>query len=718
VRWQAVLIVTILGFCGRAADASQPTSPPPELRIGMLSEAIHLDGILDEPAWTAAPAIDDLTMSEPRAGGRPSARTRIRVLADARTIVIGIVCEDPEPSRIVSFTKQRDAVLDSEDHVKVVLDTFLDGRSGYIFEVNPAGARYDALINPGGADANPEWDGIWDAATHRDEHGWSAEIWIPIQTLGFKRGLTRWHFNVQRRIQRLQETDRWASARPDWSITQTSRAGVLTGLPDFSVGLGLTVRPSAVTGGGIPAAGSPADGEAHASLDVLQRLGPNMNASASFNTDFAETEVDTRRTNLTRFPLFFPEKRTFFLEGSDIFHFGLALDERVLPFFSRRIGLVAGAQVPIAAATKINGRIGDASLGAVFARTRTVDGLVPGASLAAVRIKQNVLGESSIGFIGTAGDPTGVKDSWLVGSDFTYQTSHFSGDKNLRAGVSAQVMNRAGAVGDQTATAARIDYPNDLWALWFGATRIGDAFQPSLGFVPRPGTYSYDMGVDYSPRPHNGWLRQAFPQFEPTLVTDLHGRWESYEVFTAPVNWRFESGDRVEFNIVPEGERFDATFDLDGVAIPPRAYQWLRYRLEASSAAKRRFSAQATWRFGGFYSGSLDQFLLVGSWHPSGLISVDFSGERDLGRLKEGSFTETLAGVRLNLNVSPHLQASSFVQYDTTSASLGTNSRLRWTLTPVSDLFVIYNHNVRDVADRWRFDSNQFLVKFQYALRY
>jgi hypothetical protein len=677
-----------------------------------------LDGVLDEPAWGAAPAIDGLTMSEPRKGDVPSARTTIRVLADAHAIVVGIACDDPEPTAIVSFTKQRDASLSSEDNVTVVLDTVLDGRSGYVFQVNPSGARYDALINPGGSDANADWDGIWDAAVRRDAHGWSVEIWIPIQTLTFKHDLDRWHFNVERRIQRRQETDRWTAAEPDWSITQVTRAGFLTGLPAFDVGVGLTVRPAGIAGGGIPSAGAAATNQSHASLDATQRLTADLNASVSVNTDFAETEADAERINLTRFPLFFPEKRTFFLEGSDIFQFGFGLQDRLIPFFSRRIGLFAGQEVPIDIATKITGRAGDTNIGALYAHTRAVAGLVPGTDLGVMRVTHNVLDESSLGVIGTVGDPSGTSGTWLAGSDFTYRTSHFHGNRNLRAGVSAEVMNRAGAVGDQTATAARVEYPNDLWALWFGTTRIGDAFRPPLGFVPRTGIYAYDAGIDYSPRPHNGWLRQAFPQFEPTLVTDLHGRWESYEVFTAPINWRFESGDRVEFNVVPEGERLDAPFDLNGVVIPPAAYQWLRYRLEAGSALKRRFSAQATWRFGGFYSGSLDQFLLVGAWHPSGLLSIDFTGERDLGRLPEGRFAATLTGVRLNLNLTAHLQASSFIQYDTTGESVGTNTRLRWTYAPAGDLFVVYNHNLHSVDDRWHLDSNQLLVKLQYSFRY
>ena len=310
--WPAVWVVLGLAL----PVAAQPTAPGPQLRAGVLTGDVRVDGVLDEAAWAAAPAIDALTMSEPTAGGKPSATTTVRVLADAHALVIGIVCFDREPSRIVSFTKQRDAALDAEDNVTIVLDTFMDGRSGYVFQVNPSGARYDALINPGSSDANSNWDGIWDAATHRDAHGWSVEIWLPVQTIGFKHGLTQWHFNVQRRIQRLQETDRWASARPDWSITQVSRAGLLTDLPEFSVGLGLTVRPAMVAGAGVPSAGAPAEGDLHPSLDAWQRLGPDVTASGSLNTDFAETEVDTRRTNFTRFPLFFPEKRTFFLEGA------------------------------------------------------------------------------------------------------------------------------------------------------------------------------------------------------------------------------------------------------------------------------------------------------------------------------------------------------------------------------------------------------------------
>ena len=271
--------------------------------------------------------------------------------------MIGVVCEQPDIKEIVSFSVRRDAALNSEDHIRIVLGPFADGRSGYVFAVNPTGARYDGLINPGGESDNPDWDGIWEAATARLPNGWSVEIRIPVLTLAFKPGLHEWHFHVQRRIQRRLETDRWASPNRQYQITQTSRAGLLTDLPEFSLGVGLTVRPAVTGGGGVPSMGAAVEGDFQPSLDFSQRIGANILASGTVNTDFAETEVDTRRTNLTRFPLFFPEKRTFFLEGDDIFSFGLGLDQDVIPYFSRRIGLIEGNEVPISAGGKVNGRI-------------------------------------------------------------------------------------------------------------------------------------------------------------------------------------------------------------------------------------------------------------------------------------------------------------------------------------------------------------------------
>jgi hypothetical protein len=248
--------------------------------------------------------------------------------------------------------------------------------------------------------------------------------------------------------------------------------------------------------------------------------------------------------------------------------------------------------------------------------------------------------------------------------------------------------------------------------------RIGRNFDPSLGFVPRPSVQLWNLGVNHSPRFTRGPIQQMFFEFEPSLVTDLAGRWESYRVFMAPVNWRFRSGDRVEFNVNPTGERLTTAFDVtDGVSIPVGTYRWRRYRLEAGTAQKRRLYAQLTWWFGGFYNGDLDQMQWTGAWNPAALVTVEFSGEHNVGRLATGRFTQTVTGTRVRLNLSPDLSFASYVQYDTDSRLVGTNSRLRWTFRPAADLFVVYNHNIRSTLERWRLDSNQLLAKVQYAFR-
>jgi hypothetical protein len=228
----------------------------------------------------------------------------------------------------------------------------------------------------------------------------------------------------------------------------------------------------------------------------------------------------------------------------------------------------------------------------------------------------------------------------------------------------------------------------------------------------------YDVNVESSPRFAHGPIQQMFFELRPSLVTDLSGRWESYRLFLAPVNWRVRSGDRVEFNVNPTGERLVEPFEVSGVEIAPGAYHWNRYRLEAGTAQKRRLYSQLTWWFGGFYDGKLDQIQWTGAWNPTPLLTLEFTGERNIGRLPTGDFVQTVVGNRLRINVSPDLSIASYVQYDTESDSVGVNTRLRWTFRPVADLFVVYNHNVRSLLDRWKLDSNQLLIKVQYALRY
>jgi hypothetical protein len=724
-------IAAALGcFAGQAR--AQNGGNRPSLRVGALTgNEITLDGVLSEPLWTTVDSISNLTTVEPQEGKVPTGRTVVRVFVTATDIIMGVRCYDPDPRAIVSFTKARDVELDEEDHIVIILDTFQDGRSGYVFAVNPDGARFDGLISAEGEDVNHNWDTPWEARTSRDDQGWSTEIRIPIQSISYKKGLTSWGYNVERNIQRLQEISRWSGISLDIEIYQTGRAGLLTDLPQLNFGRGFTVRPSVIGNLNRDEPAAPSDFTGDLSVDVSQRLGANLLASLTYNTDFAETESDARQTNLTRFDIEFPEKRAFFLEGSDIFEFGLGLDDASLvPFFSRRIGLSNPEEgdpekIPILLGGKLNGRVGNTNLGALVVRTESLDS-VPAATMAVARIKQNVLEESSLGVLATVGDPLGETGSWLAGADFTYRTSRFLGDKRLLVGVWGLRNEREGSTGNKNAYGFKVDYPADLFTFALSSITIGDGMQPSLGFAPRTDVRLWTALAEYNPRPSWGLVRQMDHEASLVLFTDLDNQWESYEGLIKPLDWILESGDRLGFEIQPQGDRPPEDFEVfeteaDTVIIPAGSYQWARYAVTGSLAEKRKVSGVFTYAFGRFYDGHLQTIEGTLALKPSALFGVELGLERNRGDLPGGLFTQSLYSGRLEVKPSADFQVSSFLQYDNESRSFGTNTRLRWTFHTLGDLFVVYNHNLLrslGTRERFAFESNQVLVKLVYALRY
>lgn len=737
-----ILILGVLALSAVAGSAQEPEQPeegPPRLRATPLVGESRFDGTMTGPAWEAVTdSIANLITIEPEEGGEPEGRTVVKVLVSPAAIIIGVRCYDDEPRRIVSFSKARDSELEEEDHVVIVLDTFLDGRSGYVFAVNPYGARFDGLVAERGEEVNSDWDAIWEAKTSRDDEGWTAEIRIPMRSLSFGKDLTTWGFNVQRRVQRLQETSRWSGASVDFEIYQTSRAGLLTDLPSFDTGLGLSIRPSVVGRAGKPEPFADVETDGDVSLDVTQRLGPNLQASVTVNTDFAETEVDVRQINLTRFDLFFPEKRTFFLEGADIFEFGLGLDEdNLLPFFTRRIGLLDEDEIPINAGGKINGRIGNTNVGALVVNTRAADSLpadsgffdLGSRTMGVLRVRQNVLEESAFGMLATFGDQEGRSGAWSAGLDFTFQTSNFGDEQNLLIGVWALLNGRDDLEGDRSAYGLRVDYPNDLVDLTVSTIHVGDGFEPSLGFVPRNGIDLWTFSAQYNPRPSWSLVRQMFHEFSLRLFNDQsEATWQSYEVEILPLDWQLESGDRVDVTIQPQGDRPPEDFELaDEVIIPAGSYTWTRWGLGLLTAAKRPVRGEFRWTTGNYYNGDLSTIEATLAVKPSALFTLEFSAERNTGNaialedtlLVPKDFTEELFGVRLLLNISSDLQISNLTQYDTGSKELGSNSKLRWTFHSLGELFIVYNHNLeRTERRRWSFLSNQVPVKIQYALRF
>src|SRR3954470_4815407 len=688
-----------------------------------ITGTIQIDGRLDEPDWARAASIGPLTQREPLEGQPATESTDIRILFDEDALYIGIQCHESHPRRLVSTQLTRDANLDVDDRVTIVHDPFFDHRNGFFFQVNPAGARSDGQISNNAQSLSRDWDGIWYAAATRTPDGWTAEIAIPFKTLRFRPDQTVWGFNVERQIKHLFETDRWAAARVTSWIGNLADAGQLTGLEGVRQGRGLDVRPY------VSGAADDPGGEFTGGIDIFDNLTPNLNAAVTVNTDFAETEADIRQVNLTRFPLFFPEKRTFFLEGAGVFDVaGLANTTDIRPFFSRRIGLVettAGdsVAVPLRVGAKLTGRQSDYNIGVLDVETGSqLDAALPGGSISpqnlmAARVSRNILPQSWIGGIVTHGNPTGDGSNSLFGADARFATSTFRGNSNLSLALyllgtdDERSRSRAGAGG------FTVDYPNDRWDVALSWKHIGENFQPALGFVPRSGIRKTDLNVAFQPRPERWGIRQFFFEFRPTYITNLQNRVENWRIFTAPFNARTESGEHLEWNYIPEFEHLDVPFEIaTGVVVPAGSYQWTRFRAEANTATKRPWVVDAALWWGGFYAGSRRQIELGLTLKPNTHVALSLRTERNDVTLPEGMFYTQIVTVRADYNFTPNVSWANLTQYDNESRIAGLQSRFRWILRPGNDLFLVLNRGWYRTLDDSRFEStfDRGSAKLQY----
>lgn len=674
---------------------------PLVLPAGHAATSIQLDGKLDEPAWSDAKIAVELVQQSPNPAAPTPYRTKVRVLIQDNKLYFGFECADPEPKAIAVHTMQRDGRVEGDDTVAVVLDTYGDHRTGYFFRVNAAGARVDGLI-AGSEQPSLDWDGIWDARTARTPDGWSAEIVIPANTLSFTKGLAEWGVNFERNIARDRTVMRWASPTLDSTLYDLSRAGALAGVAGLEQGRGIEVSPFAVGRVQTDFRQGNRVWQGQPGADITWRITPQLASVFTFNTDFAETEVDSRQLNVTRFPLFFPEKRSFFLEGANQFQFGLGLDEQFIPFFSRKIGLYEGEQIPIDAGVKLNGRMGKWNIGLLDARTRdkfvgSVASVVPGTNLFAGRVSYDVTPKLRIGTLVTNGNPDGIHRNTLTGFDGVWRTSQFLGNKNFLVGGWTAFSSGDVPKGNRTGWGFKVDYPNDLWDCFVSVNQFGESLDAGLGFLPRPGTRRLDASCEFKPRPGKSgplrWIRQEFMEHRYYRVTNYRGVTESWRFFWAPINIRLESGEHLEFNWVPWYEYLPQPFEIaPGVTLPVGGYRFDRFRGEFQTSSHRWWEFGTTTWFGSFYDGHLLQqsnyLRFTGS---KGRWQAGLASNQNFGTLKEGTFVQRLMQLNLVYAFNPNLVLSNFLQYDTESQNVGNNMRLRWTLKPGNDLFLVWN---------------------------
>ena len=725
--------MSLIAAIAFGAASVPPPSPHPRIAVvTRIDTQIVVDGVLDDPAWSAAIAIGDLGQREPHEGEPPTERTEVKLLYDRENLYVGVICEDSQPHLVIGTQMARDADLDADDRIELLFDTFHDRRNAFYFATNPVGALVDGLIIENG-ELNQQWDGIWNVRVARSSWGWSAEFVIPFKTLTFDAREHAWGFNLSRYIQRKLEEDRWDSPRLDLSFRQVSEAGELTGLGDLEGGRGFDVRPFLSARATRDAFG--ADRTGKAGVDAFVKLTPTLKLALTVNTDFAETEVDDRQINLTRFPLFFPEKRAFFLENTDVFSFSkggstLLGPVDVIPFFSRTIGLYQDKEVPLLAGLKLAGKAGAYDVGVLDVQTKEAGDLQP-RNLLAARVKRRLFEHSYAGAIFTNGDPVSGASAQTYGGDLRLGTSHFLSTSHTAYFDAFGLETRTpSAPRDNTANAANIAYgagfsaPGDLIEFSADWKQIGSAFRPALGFVPRTNIRKLSTYAAFAPRPeHFLNIRQMFHEFGLDHYTRIdNGQVETWTAFLAPVNHVLNSGDRYEFNYAPEYEQLFEPFEISpGVVLPAGEYRFTRWLVQFRSAAKRAWKFDTLWSFGSYWSGHADEIKTTFQLKLAPHFQTSVSLAQTTARLTEGEFVARIVEFRANYSFSPVVTVYNLVQFDNRSQTMGMQARLRWTLQPGSDWFIVAGQGcVQEERGQFEFkcEEQRFASKLQYTFRF
>ena len=567
-----------------------------------VEERIELDGILDEPAWQRAVPAADFRQQDPDNGEPATEPTEVRIMYDKDTLYMGVTCFDSEPDKWLGFQRGRDGGLGSDDRFQWTIDTFLDGRTGYFFEMNPSGLMADALQGSANAN-NRQWDGIWNARARRSEIGWTLEIAIPFRTLNFNPGSDTWGINFQRTVRRKNEESLWMGWARNQGLRRMSNAGHVTGIREVTQGHGLDIKPYLVaTSQATPGrANAQTNHDAGAGVDFFYNVTPGLRANLTVNTDFAQAEVDQRQTNLTRFSLFFPEKRDFFLDGSLFFNFadggagggggGAPVD--LAPFFSRRIGLNENNEPqPINFGGKLTGQAGAFDVGVLQVQTRE-DGLAYGEDFTVMRVKRRLLRQSSVGAIytrrGARGAP--VDDRHTAGLDFQLATSSFLGSDNLDFNGFFVKTPNPGRPGRDAAFALQLDYPNDPFSAQMEFREVQENYDAAVGFTRRVGFREYDPRVTFSPRPRqHPWIRNFNFEGEYDLFVDpITNRTQTREFDVTLLEIETHSQDSFKVGVTPTYERLDEDFEIaPNITLPVgNEYSFTRYTVEAQTAGRR-----------------------------------------------------------------------------------------------------------------------------------
>jgi hypothetical protein len=745
----AGLAVLVIGaLFGRPAAHAQPDRAPAagpdggtrSIEAVRADAAPRLDGRLDEPAWRRARAVSGFTQQEPVEGGEPTEKTALRVVYTDEALYIGVRLFYADSTAVIANTRQRDASLGADDRLMWTLDPYNSGRDAYFFETNPAGLRGDGLLTTGqGSSLNKSWDGIWSVEVSEHADGWTAEVRVPFRSLQFDPGRSTWGFNVQRTVRTRNEEVLWTGFRRDQGIFRPRFAGEIRGLTGLERSAGVEATPYVLgrTGraweGGAPS--TDASGDVGGTLTYS--LTPTLRGALTVNTDFAQVEVDQRRVNLTRFPLFFPERRDFFLDGSSIFEF--APSSAQYPYFSRRIGLVDGQQVPLLGGVRVNGRTQGYDVGFLQIRTREAPGVptdtstVPAEDFTVARVARNVGAESQVGVIYTrrashadTGPFGRFQNRHTLGGDLELGTSRLFGNQNAQFQAffvwhNAPLKADTSSWGHRTTRGVRLNYPNDPWSGHVSYREFGNAYDPAVGFVFRRGFRRLQPTVGYAPVFENHpWIRQVSVEADAEYLVGLDLEPQTVNA-GVPVALRLNSGDEFSARLTREFERLQRPFDILGtgrIVVPAGTYRTWSGEVEVETASYRLVATEAEVERAGFWTGTRNGVSLEATVRPITGLRLSADWEYTDASLREGDFQTHVLRADGTWAPTPDLSVRSQLQYDNLSGRVGYFGRLRWIVQPGSDLFVVYQRNWTTLRDRFEPITSEAAVKLTYSIRF
>ncbi len=668
-------------------------SMPDTLNALTLNDKLTLDGKLDEPIWQRVNRISNFTQTEPYVGKPATEKTQVAIAFSSTALYIAVWCYQNPGTKISVKSLQRDFDFEGEDNFRITVSPFNDGRTGYEFIVNPNGARADLLISSSD-NASSDWNGVWDAAATINSEGWFAEIELPYNTLKFKKNEQQyWAINFERNIKNKNEIDRWQSWSRDLNLENFSVAGTLSGLQNISYNKRFELKPYVLGGWDLKNDTISYSLNGKIGADLNYNITPTLKLNFTVNTDFAQVESDVIQVNLTRFDLYYPEKREFFLEGAGNFEFYVGNSNYV--FYTRRIGIENFQSVNILGGVRLFGKIGRSNIGFLSLQTAAVD-TIPTINNTVFRYKYDLGAQSYVGGIFTSKISEGHQN-FVIGIDGLYSTSHFLKNKNLFIGALITASSTDGKVAGNSFT-YRIytDYPNDLVDHYLAISSLQQNFNPELGFLSRGNYDALNWHLYIEPRWFSrfGIRKVLFCPFDLAFFwTQSTGQLESFNNTSRPFGLLFQSGDNFQFNLMQSYDRIDVPFDLtDKISVGVGKYNMHRTEFQINSFRGRRIFGKVLYNWGTLYGGKINSFACMIGLNVN--KHLNFSEQYQWNDLRINSINEDIQQLisTITYAFTTKLDISLLAQYNSEVDQLLTNFRIHWIPKIGTDFYFVWNN--------------------------